>query len=290
MARLAGRGVVAMTGRDALKLLDNVVTNDLGLLERAPAAQAALLTPQGKILFTFAVVRNPDGLLLETSGGQAAGLVKRLLIYKLRADVAIADVSGRFQVHAAWGDDPPTPVAGAIVYPDPRHVGLGWRMLSPIDSVAAGVEPPGMASAYDALRVGLGVPEAGRDFPLGDTFPHEALLDRQAGVSFTKGCYVGQEVVARMQHKTVVRKRVVRLEAERALVASAEGAPVRMGEVDIGRVGTIAGRSALALIKLDRAAEAAARGETLTVGDVPVAVRPDDLGAFLAETAARQRG
>jgi len=141
-------------------------------------------------------------------------------------------------------------------------------------------------AAYDRHRIALGVPEAGRDYALGDTFPHEAGFDRLAGVSFTKGCFVGQEVVARMQHKTVVRKRVARIAAAGA-DAIATGADVKIGEAVIGRVGTVDGGRGLALLRLDRAVEAAAKGQQLTAGEVPIAVDEEMLSAYEAAAKAR---
>jgi folate-binding protein YgfZ len=124
--------------------------------------------------------------------------------------------------------------------------------------------------AYDAHRIGLGVPEGGRDFVFGDTFPHEALLDQLNGVSFDKGCYVGQEVVSRMQHRTTVRKRVVPVEADQELPQGP--LPVLVGEAEIGRLGSVAGQRGLALLRLDRVAEAQRGGTLVTVNGLPLRV------------------
>jgi folate-binding protein YgfZ len=125
------------------------------------------------------------------------------------------------------------------------------------------------AEAYHAHRVALGVPEAGKDFSTRDTFPHEADLDVLNGVSFGKGCFIGQEVVSRMKHRGTARRRVVPVEGEAALTS---GAPVTVDEVEIGRVGSVAGRRGLAMVRLDRAAEAAAKGVSLKAGDVGIAL------------------
>ena len=125
------------------------------------------------------------------------------------------------------------------------------------------------AADYDAFRVGLGVPEGGRDYAFGDAFPHEALFDQLHGVSFTKGCYVGQEIVSRMEHRGTARKRVVPVNADGPLV---EGAAVMAGDVEIGKVGSVAGSRGLALLRLDRVDELTAKGVPLTVEGAPITV------------------
>jgi folate-binding protein YgfZ len=282
IVHLAEQGVVALTGPDAGKLLQGILTNDLDALESRPSLAAGLLTPQGKIVFDLVVYRAPEGLFVETTAARLADLVKRLTLYKLRADVRIADASADWAVVTTWGGDVAWP-AGSLGGPDPRFAEFGERRLVPSGAIDA-LGPLGAVADYDARRVALGVPEGGRDYALGDTFPHEANFDLRSGVSFTKGCYVGQEVVARMQHKTVVRKRIVRLKGTAPL---ASGVDVMAGTFSIGRVGTVSGNSALAFLKLDRAEELAAKGERLAAADVPVEIDPRDIAAFEALAAAK---
>lgn len=270
---LADRGVVSVTGADAEKLLGGLITNDIALLEHAPALYAALLAPQGKMLFDFLVVKTEDGFLLDTLRERAGDLVKRLSMYKLRAQAEIRDVSADFVVGAAWGGEPvPSDVpAGALVYADPRLPALGSRFIADVTAVRdAGDAVNASPEAYEAHRIALGVPEGGRDFVFGDTFPHEALLDQLNGVSFDKGCYVGQEVVSRMQHRTTVRKRVVPVEADQELPQGP--LPVLVGEAEIGRLGSVAGQRGLALLRLDRVAEAQRGGTLVTVNGLPLRV------------------
>jgi hypothetical protein len=296
VAVLEDRGVVSVTGTDAEKLLGGLVTNDMALLDHAssvgePALYAALLSPQGKILFDFLLVKTADGFLLDTAREKAGELVKRLSMYKLRAAVEIRDVSDAYRVAAMWGDEPvpsARETAGSHLFADPRLPALGFRILVDVRSVGAvpagsdGVAVP--AQAYHSHRIGLGVPEGVRDFAFGDTFPHEALLDQLNGVSFTKGCFVGQEVVSRMQHRTSVRKRVVPVAGDQALP---EGPlPVLVGEVEIGRLGSVAGECGLALLRIDRVAEARRDGIAVTVGGVPVRVDVPAFATFRIEVAA----
>jgi folate-binding protein YgfZ len=284
MARLPDRGVVRVAGPDAEKFLNGSITADLRTLARQAAVHSALLTSQGKMLFEFFVVKAPSGgFLLETGKDLADDLVKRLKMFMLRSKVEADNVSNLYEVAAAWGGPPPASDK-RIVYEDPRLAEMGSRVLAPI--------PPGFAAdpgdvegdaewvateTYHAHRIAHGVPEAGKDYPIGDTFPHEADLDALNGVSFAKGCFVGQEVVARMKHKGTVRKRVVPIEAEAPLRF---GASIMVGEAEIGSVGSVAGTRGLALIRLDRAAEAAAKGQALLADGIRISLRKPDWAAF----------
>jgi len=290
IALLPDRGVVAVNGDDARKLLQGVVTNDLDTFDHgAPAVHAGLLTAQGKILFEFLIVPAQGGFLLETARERSAALVQRLMLYKLRAKAEIKDASANYTVAALWQDGgPPVAPEGAAAFVDPRHPALGIRILASLASdwvMAECAAEPATADDYAAHRIACGVPEGGKDYELGDTFPHEANFDWFAGVSFTKGCYVGQEVVSRMQHRATVRKRVVRVTGTEYLPS---GHPeVRLGEVAIGRLGTVAGREGLALIRLDRALEASDGGQPLTAGGVAVVV--DQMALARQREVAGQR-
>jgi folate-binding protein YgfZ len=275
IALLPDRGVVSVKGADAAKFLQGVITNDMDLLATAPALHAGLLSPQGKILFDFFAYRVADGFLLETARALAADLVLRLAMYKLRAKVTIEDTSPAYTVAALWGGELSTSSdrPGPLVARDPRHPDLGLRLLLSLSSdwvLAESGATPAPQEEYHAHRIALGVPEAGRDFVLGDTFPHEALYDQLNGVSFSKGCFVGQEVVSRMEHRGTARKRVVPVVGERELPGS--GAEIRSGEVAIGALGSTAGRRGLALLRLDRVADAVRKGVPLTARGVPIEV------------------
>jgi folate-binding protein YgfZ len=276
IALLPDRGVVSVTGADAAKLLQGVITNDMDHIASQGALHAGVLSPQGKILFEFFVVPSPDGYCLETARTKAAELAERLKMYRLRADVDIKDASADYTVAAVWGGgeyaprgDGPAPVWFA----DPRLPTLGHRELATLRSDwALGAEDADSATQedYHAHRIGLGVPEGGKDYAFGDAFPHEALFDQLNGVSFKKGCYVGQEIVSRMQNRGTARRRIVPVVAEAALPAS--GAAITAGGVEIGTLGSVDGVRGLAPIRLDRAAEFIDKGETLRAGDIAVRI------------------
>jgi folate-binding protein YgfZ len=251
---LAERGVVRVGGPDAAHFLNNLVTAEVAHLEAGTAAYAGLLTPQGKMLFDFLVARESEGYLLDTAAANAAALAQRLGFYKLRAKVTVADASSEEAVIAFWGGEPPATLPG-VAFADPRLAALGTRAIVPRGSLAAVLALPGLtrtdAGAFHAHRVALGVPEGGRDFAFGEAFPHDADMDALAGVDFTKGCYVGQEVVSRMQHRGTARRRIVMASAAGALPAA--GTPLTAGDRPVGTLGTVAGSAGLALVRLDRA-------------------------------------
>jgi folate-binding protein YgfZ len=266
-AMLEDRGVVSVTGADAAGFLQGLLTNDVERLEPGKACHAALLTPQGKILFDMIVVRAPDAagaaFLLDCTASQAADLAKRLGFYKLRAKVAVADVSATLAVAAFWGGEPGA-IEGGVLYPDPRDPRLAWRAILPRPIAAA--LGSGHAGEYEGLRIGVVAPKGGVDFAYGDAFPHDANLDLLHGVDFDKGCYVGQEVVSRMKHRGTGRKRIVRVKLDGP--APAPGAPVMDRDLAVGTLGSSSGREALALLRLDRVEDATAAGRTLSAGGV----------------------
>jgi folate-binding protein YgfZ len=279
IALLPDRGVVRVAGADAEKLLQGIITNDMGLLARQPAIHAALLTPQGKILFDFFVVKASDAasFRLETAKEKTTELVKRLTLYRLRAKVEIADVSGAYRVFALWGASTHASQVGAISFLDPRLPDLGSRILGEPGFAAGAAATETAAAEYHAHRIALGVPDGGKDYAFGDAFPHEADLDLLNGVSFDKGCFVGQEVVSRMQHRGHARKRIVPIEGDAPLDSGAE---VTAGTAVIGTVGSVADRQALAMIRLDRWGEAQAKGEPVRAGGTPIALRQPSWTTF----------
>ncbi len=267
---LPDRGVIAVNGPDASTWLDNLVTNDLTSLDKRPLLFTALLSPQGKILFEFFVYKNREHLLLETSRSVIDDLVKRLKLFKLRAKVELTDVTHYWTT--IWGTGslsaPTTALSsGAILGGDPRSSEGLWRGLCP----TAKLQSAFGQGDYLAERVRRGIPEAPHDYALGDTFPHEANYDLQDGVSFTKGCFVGQEVVSRMQNKTVVRKRVVRVTSTAPLTS---GIAITTGAATIGTIGSTDGQNALALLRLDRVVEAIDQCEPVRAGNHDIAIDP----------------
>src|SRR3569623_987356 len=214
-ALLPDRGVVKVSGDDARKFLNGQATCDKARVTPAAARFAALLPPQGKLIVDFIVAEAPaedvGGFFLDWPRALAAALVENLNFYKLRAKVVCEDLSEALGVMAVWGGTATTEYG--LCYADPRLPALGNRVVLPPHLAAEADADLGAtlaeADAYEAHRIALGVPRGGADFIYGDTFPREADMDQLAGVDFDKGCYVGQEVVSRVQHRNSARRRVV---------------------------------------------------------------------------------
>ena len=271
-AFLPDRGVVRITGEEAAKFLQGLVTCDVEHMVPGEARFGALLTPQGKIVADFLVLAAPDaiggGFVIDAPRALLPDLVKKLGFYRLRAKVAIEDQSGQLGVTAFWGCEA-APEVGGLAARDPRHPALGWRMVAPLP-----LEVVSDTSAYDAHRIRLGIPEGGRDFIYGDAFPHEADMDQLAGVDFRKGCYVGQEVVSRMQHRGTARTRVVPVSFPD--FPPMEGLDVTAGDKTLGVMGSAAEGRGLAKLRLDRVADALAAGEAITAGGIALTpIKPD---------------
>lgn len=282
-ALLADRTALRVRGPDAAKLLQGLITNDIAKARDGTAVHAGLLTPQGKILFDFFVVPSEEGFLLEVAAGQVPDLMKRIVFYKLRAQAEIIEEPS-YGVAAVWGERPATLPAGAMLYADPRLAALGYRVLLP---AAASLAALGCVEAseaeYHSLRIRLGVPQGGLDYAYGDAFPHEALFDQLHGVDFKKGCYVGQEVVSRMEHRGTARKRVVPVEGTAALPSP--GTSIEAGATPLGNLGSVSGSHGLALMRLDRAEEALKAGIPLRAGEVMVTLDRPAWARFLAVPA-----
>jgi folate-binding protein YgfZ len=276
-ALLPERSVIRVAGDDAARFLNNLVTNEVGELAPGSARFAALLTPQGKILFDFFVVacapEDGGGFVIDAPRVLADALAERLKFYRLRAKVEIAVLTDL--AVAVVLDGEPRGDAG-LIYADTRHPGLGTRMIFPaadIDTALVDFERVD-AGRWQMQRITLGVPEGGKDFVYGDTFPHEADMDALHGVDFDKGCFVGQEVVSRVQHRGGPRKRVVPVTYEDA--APEEGAEIEAGGQTAGFMGSSAAGRGLAMLRLDRVDEALKVGGKIEGGGITLTlVKPD---------------
>ena len=282
-AFLPDRGVVKASGEDARNFLNGLVTTDVTELEPAQGRFGALLTPQGKIVVDFLITEAPGGhgggFLFDCPRALAKTLTDKLAFYKLRAKVAVENLSDSLGVIAAWDGDPA--VTPDLAFADPRDHALGLRILAPQELAAKVAALIGAdlvdASAYEAHRIACGAPRGGLDFTYGDAFPHETNMDRLHGVDFDKGCYVGQEVVSRMQHRGSARTRTVKILLDGP--SPEPGATILAGDKAVGTMGSTAGEMGLALIRTDRVADALSAGLALTAGG---------LGIRLAEPQALQ--
>ncbi|MGB7259277.1 MAG: YgfZ/GcvT domain-containing protein [Pseudolabrys sp.] len=278
-ALLPDRGVVKVVGEDARRFLNGLATNDVGKVAPGQPRFAALLTPQGKIIVDFIIAEaepgDGAGFFLDCPRALAPALVEKLNFYKLRAKVLVEDLSEALGVMALW--DGAAVSEFGLGYADPRLVGLGTRVMLPSHLAQEAADDLGAtltdADAYEAHRIALGVPRGGTDFNYGDTFPHEADMDQLAGVDFEKGCYVGQEVVSRVEHRNSARSRVVPIVYDDNTPMA--GLPVMAGEKSIGMLGSAGGGRGLALLRLDRVEDALAANIPLVAGGITIrAVKP----------------
>jgi tRNA-modifying protein YgfZ len=290
-ALLPDRGVVKISGNDARDFLNGLVTTDVTLLRPGLGRFGALLTPQGKITTDFLITEAPSGhgggFLLDCPRVLAQGLADKLGFYRLRAKVVVENLSDSLAVLAAWDGDPVR--KPDLAFADPRSEALGWRILVPEDLAQKAADLIGAEmvdnAAYDAHRIASGVPRGGLDFIYGDAFPHETNMDRLHGVDFDKGCYVGQEVVSRMQHRGTARTRTVRIILDGP--APEPGATILAGDKPVGTIGSAAGRNGLALMRIDRVADALDAAVPLTSGGLAIRVaEPDDVRSIPRQTVA----
>ncbi|WP_027529124.1 folate-binding protein YgfZ [Bradyrhizobium sp. WSM3983] len=269
-AFLPDRGVIKVAGEDARTFLNGLITTDVDKLKPGLGRFGALLTPQGKIIVDFLITEAPaghgGGFLIDCPKALADGLATKLKFYKLRAKVTVDNLSDDLGVLAAW--DGQLAAQPDLAFADPRNAELGTRILIPEDlkqklSDLIGAELVDAAD-YEAHRIALGVPRGGLDFMYSDAFPHETNMDRLAGVDFDKGCYVGQEVVSRMQHRGTARTRSVKVLLEDS--SPEAGVSVMAGDKSVGTMGSSAQGKGIALVRIDRVADALDAGQPLTAG------------------------
>ncbi|QOZ54586.1 folate-binding protein YgfZ [Bradyrhizobium sp. CCBAU 53338] len=280
-AFLPDRGVIKVAGEDARNFLNGLITTDVDRLKPGLGRFGALLTPQGKIIVDFLITEAPaghgGGFLVDCPRALAEGLATKLKFYKLRAKVTVDNLSDDLGVLAAW--DGQLAAQPDLAFADPRNPELGTRILIPEDlkqklSDLIGAELVDPAD-YEAHRIALGVPRGGLDFMYSDAFPHEANMDRLAGVDFDKGCYVGQEVVSRMQHRGTARTRSVKVLLEDS--APEVGVSVMAGDKSVGTMGASAKGKGIALVRIDRVADALDAGQPLTAGGLALKLAEPDI-------------
>ncbi len=256
LLKLENRAVIRLSGPDSRDLLQGLVTNDVTAARDGDAVYAALLTPQGKFMFDMIIAADGDDLLLDVEAARKGDLLRRLMMYKLRADVAITDETSK-AVYAAEA----TPSCEGVTYADPRHQDMGWRLI------AADTFPSeGSAADYESGRIKAGVPDGSRDMKVEKDFWLETDAERLNGVSFTKGCFVGQELTARMKHRTTLKKRLTPVSVAGG---AEEGAPIKTADdKTAGEIRTSFGDNAIAYLRLEYL------DSPMFVGGKPLTVRP----------------
>lgn len=262
---LPDRSVLAILGDDSESFLQNLLTQSVDGLAPGNARFAALLTPQGKIMADGFIVKVESGFWFDIPKALIADLMRKLALYKLRAKVTISDLTSESEIIAGWDESAPIGVEAGIIFTDPRVAEMGWRMIAKKGSAFA-LNDQARVDAYHSHRIALGIPEGGKDFAYAETFPHEADMDQLGGIDFKKGCYVGQEVVSRMQHRGLARTRAVPVRFTDG-IAPPDGTIAEAQGKMIGTIGSnTKGGQAIAILRLDRIEDALAAGAALTAG------------------------
>jgi len=261
LAHLPARGAIEVAGDDRVGFLQGLVSNDVAEAVPGRAIWAALLTPQGKWLADFFILSDGERLVLDCERAEAEALVRRLSRFRLRSKVAVRDASAELAVHAAWGGafDPPP---GAIAAPDSRLPEAGWRILAarPLPANAGEAE-------WDLHRLALGLPDGSRDMEAEKSVLLEAGFDELNGVSWTKGCYLGQELTARTKYRGLVKRRLVPVTVEGELPAP--GTPVHAAGREIGAMRSGRGQLGLALVRIEAVPERLSCGAATLLPRVP---------------------
>jgi folate-binding protein YgfZ len=262
-----GRGILEITGSQRAEFLQGLITNDTARLAAGQAIYAALLTAQGRYLHDFFLVPRGETYLLEAAADRVPDLARRLKLYKLRADVTLTPAEDRHIVAVAFGtdaltaldlgDEPGAAIAFAdgIAYTDPRRVAAGARLVLPRETGVAALRERGFvetrAEVYDRLRLALGLPESGRDLVPEKSLIMEAGFDALNGIDWNKGCYIGQELTARMRYRALVKKRLMPVVISGP--APAPGTAIRQGEAEVGEIRSASDGIGLALLRVDAA-------------------------------------
>jgi folate-binding protein YgfZ len=268
LATLPGRAVIEVGGDDRVAFLQGLVSNDVAAVAPGSAVWAALLTPQGKYLADFFILADGDRLLLDAERALVPGLVQRLTRFRLRSKVTIREAA-ELRVYAAWDGEPE---AVAVAAPDPRLPDAGWRMLS-ATPLSANVGE----NDYDLHRLALGLPDGTRDLEVEKTVLLEAGFDELHGVSWDKGCYMGQELTARTKYRGLVKRRLVPVAVDGPLPEP--GTPALRDGTEVGTMRSGSDGVGLAVLRLDALEANLACGEALLSARVPGWMRlPERVG------------
>ncbi|MCQ8241275.1 YgfZ/GcvT domain-containing protein [Rhizosaccharibacter radicis] len=262
-AHLPDRAVLSVSGPDRHSFLQGLVSNDVATVPPGQAVWSALLTPQGKWLADFFVVADADRLLLDCEAAQAPMLAQKLSRFRLRARVAVEPVP--LHVSVGWDGDP-EPAAGTIAARDPRLAAAGWRLVSeaPLEDLEAS------EADWDRHRLLLGLPDGSRDLEAEKSLLLEAGFDELNGVSWSKGCYMGQELTARTRYRGLLKRRLVPVTGADGTLPVPGTALLTMDGLDAGTMRSSRDGLGLATVKLDRLRQ------PLTAEGLAVTVRVPD--------------
>ena len=272
--RLPNRAVIQISGEDREEFLQGIITNDMTTLNVQPVVFTAMLSSQGKFQHDFFVVKYGDSYLLDTEADHKDALLKKLKLYKMRSKVIIADQDDRFAVYAVWGKHLAEAIMPerSISYLDPRVFGMGMRaiVLAQEQFALDNAEPIDFET-YDAHRLELGVPDGWRD-ATNRNVALELGYDQLEALSTSKGCYIGQEVTARMHHRKILRKCLHQVKTSTAPILPPFGTAITAGDVELGDMRSSRSQQGLAMLRIEETRKAIADGTPIMVGQTQVEV------------------
>lgn len=250
---LPNRGLIKVEGPDARTFLQGLVSQDMQRVSADTAVYSAFLTPQGKFLYDFFCCEMAGALILDCEADRRSDFFKRLSMYKLRSDATLTDITDDFDVFAIMADHVAergacATLGAGVAYVDPRLAAMGQRAILP-----KGETPPGNAGAfadYEATRIALGVADGSRDMGVDKALLLENGFEELDGVSFTKGCFMGQELTARTRYRGLVKKRLLPVTIEGP--APEPGTILHLDDMEAGEMKTSQGDVGLALVRLDK--------------------------------------
>jgi hypothetical protein len=270
---LENRGLIKIEGADARDYLQGLVSQDMTRVSAAQAVYAAFLTPQGKFLYDFFCLEMDGALLIDCEADRRSDFFKRLSLYKLRSQVTLTDVTESFQVYGVLGDTAKLglgaergetrTLGGGVAYVDPRLASMGARVVLPVGDTTledAGLTQ-GTLNDFEHARIALGLPDGARDMMVDKALLLENGFEELDGVSFTKGCFMGQELTARTRYRGLVKKRLLPVSIEGP--APAPGTKLEINGEEAGEMRSSQGDIGLALIRLDHLQD----GVRFTAGD-----------------------
>lgn len=278
--RLEKRGLLSISGADRRTFLQGLISNDIDKVDATRAIYSGFLTAQGRFLHDFFIIEFGDAFLLDCEGDRLDDLRRRLSLYRLRSKVTLTPVAGTMAVFALFGPGAlvalnlpdsigsAKPFADGVAFVDPRLVGLGARAILPVDktdSIAQAGFVAATFAAYDQLRLSLGVPDGSRDLPIEKALLLENGFDELNGVDWKKGCYVGQELTARMKYRLLTKKRLTPVRIDGAVPQP--GTPILLEGQEAGEMRSAQEGLGLAMLRLEMVEQAEREGQPLVAGE-----------------------
>ncbi len=263
--KLSDRGLVKVSGENCADFLQGIITNDINKLsDNNPIIYSLILTPQGKFLFDFFVIKQGENLILDCAASRTDDLINRLDMYKLRSKIEIKNISDKYDILAVIGGSPDS-IPEAMC--DPRHSDMPLRMIVEEGKLADNLHEVPL-TIYDKTRISLCIPEGEKDMISEQSFPLQYNMDELNAISFDKGCYVGQEVTARSKHRGAVRKKIFRAQTVQSDDKfPSSGTDIKIDDKTIGKTRSGIGSQGVVLLEIDAISQAENKNFSIRAGN-----------------------